>query len=181
MELDKIRHDPKAYFYHETDPARRTRGEYRATQYSDVCGSVDELKRVLAEEPQRVGQDRQYLLSLLDDALYMTRRMQTRQQQYFEFGRQMAALARDILDVVQQSTEPAEAGAGALRDLFGADENCATTHLDRLNELAEQVRDVANNQEGRLREQKELSIRMLRAYEAIKGRRNWSEEEGEEQ
>ena len=41
--------------------------------------------------------------------------------------------------------------------------------LDQLREMLEQ----------RLREQKELSIGVFQAYEAIKGRRNWSEEEAE--
>lgn len=176
MELDKIRHDPEVPFYHVADPGRRARGEYRATQYSDVCGSIDELKRVLAEEPERTAKNREYLLSLLEDALYMERRMSARQGQYVEFARELAALAEKTLVVEEQSMEPAVAAAEDLRAALKSDPKCAEPELDRLNELAETIRDVANLQEGRLREHKDLAIEAFRAYEGIKGRRNWGEE-----
>ena len=177
MELDQIRYDPQIAFYHAADPQRRTRGEYRATQYSDVCGTMDELNRVFAEEPDRIADDPEYLLALLEDALYMIRRMDARQQRYFEFAGQLAALAEKAQAVEEQSAAPAEAGAGALRDVLKADPGGARAQLDRLNELAEQIRDVANRQEARLRDHKAAAIRVFEAYQAIKGRRDWGEEE----
>jgi len=179
MELDKIRYDPDQAFHHAEQPDVRMRGEYRATQYSDVCGAIDELKRVFAEEPHRIAQDRDHLDSLLEDALYAMRRMGLRHQAYFEFGQKVARLARQVLEMAEPSMEPAAQGAEELRRLWDADVECAQTQLERLNKLAEQIRDVGSQKENRLRQQKELAIQIYQAYEAIKGERNWSEEEAQ--
>ncbi len=181
MELDKIRYDEDRAFYHADEPAKRTRGEYRATQYSDVCGSVDEMKRIFAQEPERIAGDRAYLDALLEDALYMMRRMNLRHEAYLQFAREVADLARRALAVEQESMEPAIQGVDELRRMWDEDPDCARTQLDRLNELAEQVRGVASRQEGKLKQLKDIAIAIYQAYQAVKGQRNWSEEEAQAQ
>ena len=176
MELDKIRYDGDIAFYHADQPDGRMHGEYRATQYGEVCGSVDELKRIFAEEPQRIAEDRDYLESLLKDALYKLGRMNTRQQAYFEFRQQLAELVRQIQQVEEESMEPAREGADELRRMWDANPDCAATELERLTELAEQVSDAATRQENRLRDHKRLAMKVFCAYQTIKGQRNWSEE-----
>lgn len=179
MELDKIRYDEDIAFYHADQPDGRVYGEYRATQYSDTCGSVDEMKRIFAEEPQRLAEDRDYLESLLKDALYMMRRMNRRQRACSEFGRQLAELVRQIQQVEEESMAPAHKGAEELRRMWDTNPDCAATELARLNELAEQVRGVGSRQENRLRDHKHLALEVFRAYQTIKGQRNWSEEEAQ--
>ncbi len=145
--------------------------------YSEVCSSVNELKRIFAEEPQRIAEDRGYLESLLKGALYKLGRMDTRQQAYFEFGQRLAELVRQIQQVEEESLEPAREGADELRQVWDANPDCAATELERLTELAEQVSDAATRYENRLRVHKHLALEVFRAYRTIKGPRNWSEKE----
>src|SRR3954454_10923855 len=64
----------------------------RQTRFKDVCGSIDELKRVLYEEPQRAVDERAALDSLVADALAMLARMEARLEQYEAFRSTVLAL-----------------------------------------------------------------------------------------
>src|SRR6476619_3630919 len=79
------------------EPGPRWRGaramtEVRQTRFKDVCGSIDELKRVLYEEPQRAVAERAALDSLVEDALVMLARMELRLEQYESFRSTVLAL-----------------------------------------------------------------------------------------
>jgi len=179
MELSKVRCGEKEPFYHADRPEKRVRADYRATQYSDVCGTINELKRIIAEEPERTAQEPEYLQSLIDDARYMIGRMYLRQGEYNEFADRLAALRREMAEVPIQDRAPADSGPDEIERALRANPGCAATEKDRLDELAEQVRAVANGQEGRLREHKAVALDVYRAYLDIKGARDWSKEEAE--
>ena len=179
MELSKVRCGEKEPFYHADRPEERVRADYRATQYSDVCGTIDELKRIFAEEPERVRRKPDYVQSLVDDARHMTRRMYRRQREYNKLAQRLGELHRQMAEVPVQDRAPADEGLDEIEQMLRANPASAETDKDRLDELAEQVRAVANGQEGRLREHKAVALAVYRAYLDIKGARDWTDEESE--
>ena len=66
----------------ETTPATRP------TRFSDVCGTIDELKRLLHEEPAAAA----LLDTLVDEALLMEARMEVRLHEYEQFRDDVAAI-----------------------------------------------------------------------------------------
>jgi len=179
MELSKVRYGDKEPFHHADRPQQRVRADYRATQYSDVCGTINEFRRIVAEEPKRVREEPEYIQSLLDDAGYMIGRMYRRQRQYNEFAQRLAALHRQMAEVPVQDREPAERALEQIEGLLRADPGCAETERENLDELALQARSVAGGQETRLGVHKEVALKVYRAYLDIKGPRDWSKEESE--
>jgi len=177
MELSKVRYAEKVPFYHADRPEERVRADYRATQYSDVCGSLNELKRIFAEEPERAAQEPEYLQSLIDDARYMMGRMYRRQREYNEFAEALAALCEEMAEVPLQDRAPADEAFDEIERMLHDDPDSAKTNRHRLDELAEQARAVANGQEARLREHKAVALRVRQAYLQVKGARDWSKEE----
>ena len=127
MELPKVRHGDKQPFYHAERPEQRVRADYRATQYSDVCGSLNELKRIFAEEPERPVQEPEYLQSLIDDARYMTGRMYRRQREYNEFAEALAALRREMAAVPIQDRAPADEALDEMERMLRDNPNSANT------------------------------------------------------
>ena len=66
----------------------------RNTRFSDVCGTMDELKRLAVEEPGRLhDQPAAEVIPLLEDALYMIGRMEQRVHEYEVFRERL----RDLL------------------------------------------------------------------------------------
>jgi len=181
MELSKVRYDGTTPFYHAERPEQRAPGSpaFRATQYSDACGSLDELKRLFAEEPERAGHEPGPLRSLIDDVRYMIGRMYRRQREYNAFAERVAALCRELAEVPIQDRAPAEEGLAGIERVLRQEPGKVAARKGRLDELAEQVRAVANGQEGRLREHKAVALRLFRAYHEIKGARDWSKEEAQ--
>ena len=56
---------------------------FRRTLFSDVCGTMDELRRLLCEEYEHIARDPAGLVNpLLEDALFMLGRMRNRQEEY---------------------------------------------------------------------------------------------------
>jgi hypothetical protein len=91
-------------------PARRTR-------FSDVCGTIDELKRLLHQEPESSVAQPQVLESLIDDALFMEARMEVRLKQYrghfLTHARPSQEWARTRLGERMRSGRPASGAARA--------------------------------------------------------------------
>jgi len=179
MELFKVRYGDRQPFYHADRPEERVRADYRATQYSDVCGSLNELKRIFAEEPERAAREPEYLQSLIDDARYMMGRMYRRQREYNEFAEALATLRREMAEVPIQDRASADEALDEMERMLRDDPGSAEAHKERLDELAEQARAVANGQEGRLREHKAVALKLRQAYLEVKGARDWSKEESE--
>ena len=71
----------------------RLEASTRLTKHCDVCGCVDEIEAWLKEDPPGLQADPERLQVLLDDALYMCRRMERRLAAYREYAGRVAAVA----------------------------------------------------------------------------------------
>jgi len=154
--------------------------EVRPSRYSDVCGTVDELKRVLFEEPEIVPTDPASLDSLLGDALGMLDRMETRLTEYEAFGQEITAVAA-ALSMIETGLPPVEDEAAALRALLSQGHALTDQQRDQAVVYAEAVRAVAQGMENRLYRYKELALALGRAYQGVMGGRHWVLTDPEEQ
>ncbi len=148
-------------------------GAHRVTRYSDVCGGTDEFKRILTEETQLAGsgQGRASLGSLLEDGMYMLRRMSGRLTEYEAFRDEVRHLLARLDAVVPPDMPVAEREASRIREAVTP----GNTGLDAraLVDQAEEVRQVANDMEGALRRHQEGAIALARAYAILRGHRGW--------
>jgi len=173
IELPKARHEPT---YRGLQIVSADEGAKPGqTKYRDVCGSVDYLKDVLRDNPELVKTDPDRLHRILDDALYMIERMYKRKEEYKQFVSEVAAVCAEP----PEGPDPAKASQAAdkLRDLLHDESLDVSASLERLDSLAEDVRDVASRQEHCLAEYKKLAVQIYALYLDIKGARNWEQEE----
>ncbi|MFC1713999.1 hypothetical protein ACFL6S_10030, partial [Candidatus Poribacteria bacterium] len=119
----------------------------RQTNYYDVCGSIDELRKLLAEKPEMIQSDPERLFELIDDACYMLSRMQRRREKYDEFRASVNSVSERLNQIVGPETEVAHQKADEFRGLLRENPEKVAGKLQLLNELAEGVRDVANRME----------------------------------
>ncbi len=175
MVLPLVRHGGREPFYSAERPEIDDSGERRNTRYSDVCGSVDEFKRHVAEGPRALREHDDEIAELFDDIRHMIGRMYRRQREYTAFTDRLRALIERLEAVPIVDRAPADEGLAELERMLAAGE---TGDAERLNELAEQVRAVASAQEQRLREHKAAALEVQAAYRAVKGPRDWSGDEG---
>ena len=174
----------------------------RTTRFSDVCGSVDELKRLLREE---TTPDSEMLSGLMQDVRDMLGRMERRLQEYAQFEQEAESVLKQIRTVrhsrreeraVAESTltgglSPQMTIRASVNSLPRLEEalNIAA-QLDRTLESqftaeevealclqAEQIREVANEMEQKLRTAKQASITLYQLYLRLRGQRDWSCEE----
>jgi hypothetical protein len=143
----------------------------RATRFSDVCGTIDELKRVLYEEPQTVATSPESLAALADDALRMLRRMEPRLHEYERFRAAVTALAAAMQEMGDAPRyDPATPLLEALlqrRQALSEDERTVVVAE------AEAIREVAIDLEKRLYRYKDLALALGRAYRDVQGGRSW--------
>ncbi|MBI3944702.1 MAG: hypothetical protein HY321_02190 [Armatimonadetes bacterium] len=151
------------------DPSSRT------TRFSDVCGSLDEIKRLLREEKDV---DPAVVRGLLDDVRHMLGRMEQRLEAYTRFHEAAEALLAQMRAVGPSNRERALAAAAEMEARVR--EGCPATPegVEALCALAEQVRDVANPFERKLRQSKDAAIALYRLYLDVRGGRDWSQQEG---
>ena len=144
------------------------------TRHRDVCGCVEEIEGVLRDDPASVEVDPHKFDQLLDDALYMISRMYKREEAYKKFVADVTAICAQP----PKGPEPSKAyeGAKELKRLLHDQPADVAKNLDRLNSLADDVRDVASNQEKCLADYKKLAIQINSLYKAIKGARNWEKD-----
>ncbi|MEA3400222.1 MAG: hypothetical protein U9R79_03155 [Armatimonadota bacterium] len=174
MSLPDVRCDGSEPFYSAQRPPTEDTGERRITKYSDVCGSVDEFKRHVADGPEALQEHREDIRELFDDIRYMIGRMYRRQREYTAFADRLRGIIEELEAVEIVDRTPSDEGLAEIERLLEAD---VPADAERLNELAEQVRAVASAQEGRLRDHKAAALRVLEAYRDVKGPRDWSEDE----
>jgi methyl-accepting chemotaxis protein len=154
--------------------------DFRPTKYSDVCATLDELKETFAKDPDRLQREPEAIASLFEDIRYMLARMHRRLEEYQRLADSLAALADEMRAIPDENLRGARERLSRLQGMAD-DPDSAVTRLEQMNALAEQVRDVANHQEQLLREHKALWIRVFRLYQQVKGSRNWSEEEAQQE
>ena len=142
----------------------------RQTRFSDVCGTMDEMKRLLHEEHERVASDPEgTILPLLADALYMIGRMKARSEEYLRFRDRISNILShlDQLDHVdpQKACQAIESQSRSLKS--------QSLDVRELDALAESTRAVASAQEHELRAHKELTLKLHDEFVKIKGNRAW--------
>lgn len=151
----------------------------RRTRFSDVCGTVDELKRLLHEEPQAIAAQPQVLVDLVDDALFMEARMDVRLQQYQAFRAEVGAIVAQLQELGDSRREDAVAQATPLKALLGSERPLTASERAGAVVRAEAIRAVAQYLEDTLGRYKTLALALERAYRAIQGNRSWVLDEDE--
>ena len=146
----------------------------RQTRFSDVCGTMDEFKRLHGEEYERVLEDPAALLPpLLEDARYMILRMQQRIGEYDDYRASVAAALRRLDEAASTDTGPAERALALLNDLVQSQGDYAATGVSEIADLAEAIRSVASSLEHELLARMELAVVQHRLFLEIKRDRPW--------
>lgn len=145
----------------------------RTTRFSDVCGSVNELKRLLREEQPR---DSSVMAGLLEDVRSMLERMEGRLQEYAHFEQEAGALFQRLRSLGPSRLEEALTIASQVGTAMERG-RLAEEAIEAVCAQAERIRDVANDQEQKLRQAREASIALYRLYVGLRGKRDWSLEE----
>ncbi len=146
----------------------------RQTNYYDVCGSINELRKLLSEKPEMVQSDPDRLFELMDDACYMLSRMQRRREKYDEFRAAVNSVSERLNQIVGPETEVAHQKADEFRGLLRENPEKVAGKLQHLIELSEGVRAVANRMEKEvLYAYRDLAIELGETYAQIRGSRKW--------
>jgi hypothetical protein len=153
-------------------------GATRQTSYYDVCGTVDELEKLLKEKPELAQADPARLFELIDDACYMLSRMQRRREKYNDFAEAVKSVSERLNQITGPRTEDAYEKADELRDFLKKSPGEVSDKLEELYGMAEGIRDVANRMEKEiLYTYRDLAIELGEIYARIKGSRKWGKGE----
>ena len=144
-----------------------------------MCGTVDEFKRLVAEDSPLFRDEPEYIAERFADIRYMIARMYKRQREYSDFAEALRELADELAEVAIVDRAPSDEGLAEIERMLD-DPGCVTTERERLDELAEQVRGVAGRQENRLRAHKTVALKLHRLYSQVKGPRDWTQDENAE-
>ncbi len=143
------------------------------TRFSDVCGTIDELKRMLVEEPERAAADPQPTLQTIDEALFMEQRMRERVVEYERFRAAIAAQLASMADLATPPPDAASAERVALKELLGTGRVLSADERAEAERLAETIRAVAQHLEHTLYGFKTAALELARAYRTVEGNRRW--------
>lgn len=143
------------------------------TRFSDVCGTIDELKRVIHEEPDLAASDNAQLLRAIDEAIFMERRMVERLREYEQFRDELVAHVATLETIESPAHQDATADADALRALLNHGQSLTAEERARAAETAEAIRAVAQNLENTLYRYKDLALAVGRTYRTMQGQRRW--------
>ncbi len=148
-------------------------GPGRRTRFSDVCGTIDELKRMLHEEPESGAARAEVFDGLIDDALFMEERMETRLREYEQFRGQVVAIAAQLQELGSSRRQEAIAAAPPLTARLASGRPLSAAERPAAVDRAEAIRAVAQSLEDTLSRYKTLALDLARAYRAIQGDRSW--------
>ncbi len=152
--------------------------ESRQTRFSDVCGSMDELKRLLYEEKDKISKNPEvYLKPLIEDVLFMLSRIKNRHKQYRNFTEELRKYVKLMEEVGGVNLEKAQESAEFIQRYIDFKKGFGETEVEKLNKAAESIRSGASNQERKLRTYKDLALGVYKLFKKIKGNRNWLLEE----
>jgi len=148
------------------------------TKHRDICGSIDEFKARIAENPNRAFSEKQDLVRLLQDVEHMLGRLQARRTAYETFAAELRTLG-DAMDATERPDQ--SVGFDSIAKLIDRTNRAGNAELaenrEGLFRLAETVRDVANRQEACIRQSKDCAITVGRLYRRLRGRRHWDSSE----
>ena len=146
----------------------------RQTNYYDVCGTINELKKLLEENPELAQSNPARLFELIDDMCYMLARMQRRRGTYKEFAEAVNSVSQRLNQVEGPDVEDAYQIADELRNSLKSDPDKVAGNLQDLHKMAEGIRKVANRMEKEvLYAYRDLAIELGEIYSQIKGSRKW--------
>ena len=143
------------------------------TKHCDICGSLDELKQLLADEPELARTQPTRLTRLLDDVDYMLSRLVRRRECYEAFIAEVQAAALKTQHIATPDVAAAQAEAAELRLAVSQGPASIRRRLEELHARAERFRDVANASEKVVREHRDAAIAIGKAFRTIRGARNW--------
>jgi ElaB/YqjD/DUF883 family membrane-anchored ribosome-binding protein len=146
----------------------------RQTDYSDVCGTINELKKQLKENPEQAHSNPERLFELIDNVCYMLSRMQRRREKYGEFAEAVKSVSERLNQIAGPRTEDAYERADELRDFLKKSPEKVKERLQDLYNMAEGIRKVANRMEQEvLYAYRDLAIELGEIHAQIKGSRKW--------
>lgn len=141
------------------------------TTFYDVCGCVDHIKGVLKDDPTSVESEPHIFDQLLDHALYMVDRMYKREDEYRKFLADMIALC--VMAPKGPDPRMASNACDEIRFLLHNYPEDTVKYTELLNQLAEDVRHVASEQERVLGEYMDIAVKVNELYKNVKGARKW--------
>ena len=151
--------------------------DLRQTRFSDVCGTVDELKRMLNEGPEAGTPG--VLAGFVEDCVHMLERMELRLGEFQRFRDEVAALSGRMREIGESRKPYGLEVADRLMRRFAEGRALSAEEAVRLSDQAEEVRSVAGEMEQLLRRYKEAAMQMGRLCREVEGGRGW-DREGEE-
>ena len=146
----------------------------RETKFSDVCGTIDELRRMLSSsrlEPHETEEIR----GLVQDALYMIGRMEDRLREYERFRERLKLILEEALKIKAPETKKAEESAEKIYKWISR--GMPKSRLEEILETAEEIRRIADELESSLRAYKERCLDLIELYGKVKGLRDWGKDE----
>ncbi len=168
MELPRARYINGNFSPDELSPVSRQ------TNYSDVCGTIDEFKRLLKDDPEIAKNNPSRLFELVDDIFYLLSRMQRRRDVYKEAVESISILVEKMKQVSGPNIEDAYQKGDTLKDFLINTPEKASENLEYLYEIVEGIRDVANRMEKDvLYLYRDLFIELGEIYNQVKGSREW--------
>ena len=146
----------------------------RQTRFSDVCGTVDELKRMLNEETKAASPE--MLAGFVQDCVFMLERMEGRLLEFRAFREEMGGLLEQMGEIGDSRRPHALKVAEEMTRRLTGGTDLNAEEAERLSDRAEEVRRVAGEMEQMLRRFKETAMQVGRRYREIEGGRGWDRE-----
>jgi hypothetical protein len=144
------------------------------SRFSDVCGTIDELKRLLRDDYAEVALDPEAAIApLLADARFMLGRMRTRLAEYEEFKERLREVLLLMDCLAEVHAQPADEGLRSLGHCIRSGEDFGSSPVLDMEAAAESIRAVAGSQEDRLRGFMDLALKAGELFEGIRGARPW--------
>lgn len=146
----------------------------RETRFSDVCGTVDELKRMLNEGSE--AKTPEVLVGFAQECVYMLERMELRLGEFQRFRDEVAGLVGRMRAIGDSRRSYGIEVAEAMMRRFTEGRAVNAEEAARLSDRAEEVRGVAGEMEQLLRRFKESALASGKLYREIEGGRGWDRE-----
>jgi len=144
-----------------------------STKHVDVCGTIDELKRLWEQQPELADTDAARLHELLAHVLTMLRRIEQRLTAYGEFAAAVGACAAEMGALQHPDHAPVPALHRQLSDVIAAGGTAVREHLEEVFAAAEALRKIAGDSERVLYGCRDLAIEIGGLYEDLRGARIW--------
>jgi len=165
---------PKARYKNGNFSPDESSSSSRQTNYSDVCGNIDELKRLLQTQPELAKSDPARLFGFIDDVCYLLSRMQRRQEAYKSAVDSATKVIEKMQKIEGPNVNEAYEKSEILKNAINENSDKLPEKIEELFNLAEDIRDVANRMEQNvLYPFRDLFIELGEIYYQVRGSRAW--------